>query len=114
MRVQFYRGSIENRPEYAQDSILVYWSVTPEGIFAVTGATREPLPGFDPLQVHDPEMIADLDLTGVDREGLAVLVTSILAGGYLERPGVKNKGEAILFALVNAATQILATNSYDV
>lgn len=113
IRVQFYRGTIENRPEEAQNRILVYWSVTPDGIFAVAGPARELLPGFDPVHVRDPEMITDLDLTGVNREGLAVLVTNILARGYLERPGVKNKGEAVLFALVNEAMQILATNPKD-
>ncbi len=44
-----------------------------------------------------------LDLPGLDREGVEVITGNILKGGYLDMPGVKGKGEAVLFMLVNEA-----------
>ena len=49
------------------------------------------------------DLVAMLDLTGVDLEGMEVLVANILCGGYLEKPGIEDRGEAVLYVLVNEA-----------
>ncbi len=47
--------------------------------------------------------IATLELPGLGREDLDVLITNILTGGYLDKPGVRSAGEAVLYILVNEA-----------
>jgi len=115
MHVTFYKGAIEIRGNSGPGKLVVYWAVAREEVFAVSGPSYEPLADFDPGQAIESEFITELDLTGVDREGLVTMVENILTGGYLDKPGVKGKGEAVLYILVNEALQALIPDSdlYD-
>ena len=111
MRVNFYKGALEISGRSGPEKLVVYWAVAREELFAVSGPSYEPLADFDPGQAIESEVITELDLTGVDREGLVTIVESILTGGYLDKPGVKGKGEAVLYILVNEALQALILDS---
>jgi hypothetical protein len=113
MLVDFYKGALEVGGSSGPQKHVVYWAAVSEEIFAVSAPAYEPIVDFDPAQAVEVDFITDLDLAGVDREGLVTLVGNILTGGYLDKPGVKGKGEAVLYILVNEALQALVPEPED-
>ena len=86
----------------------------------IPSTSNRPVPLASPIRVLllarlrlDVEPVTTLDLPGLDREGVEVITGNILKGGYLDMPGVKGKGEAVLFILVNEAIHELAEIAKD-
>jgi hypothetical protein len=63
--------------------------------------------------IIDSEIIASIDLEGLDEAALRFVVRSILRKGHLSKPGVKGKGDAVLFVLVNEALHDLESLKED-
>jgi len=104
MRVDFCRGFTNSK---TRGRIPTTWAHTPHGILALTEE-----PPYELLILNESDVIVDhtittVDLTGLDEDLTKAIVRNILQGGYLDKPGVKEKGDAVLFMLVNEAMQVL-------
>ena len=110
MMVTFYKGTL--RPETGAE-VAVSWAETDFGVTALVSGSDELVHEPKLEQVTDVEPVTTLDLSGLDREGVEVVIDNILKGGYLDMPGVKGKGEAVLFILVNEALHRLAEIARD-
>ncbi len=100
MNVSFYKGVIRETPgEISYEC----WAETPYGTMVCSDqeALRVGVILSPHIECADP--VTTVDLTGVNLEGLEVLVANILCGGYLDKPGVRNSGESVLYILVNEA-----------
>ncbi len=104
MKVAFFRGTIRNPKG---KNVPGQWAQTPFGAMGLTEGDEPSLHTLDPASLEPLEEIAVVDLTGLDREGVDVIVLNILSGNYLDKPGVKGGGDAVLFILVNEALQVL-------
>jgi len=100
MEVHFCKGSIQ-RPDGGRHECE--WAVTRYGIFALSDRGAHELQNVPAESVVASETIASVDLEGLDEAGLRFVVRSILKRGHLSKPGVKGKGDAVLFVLVNEA-----------
>ena len=100
MRVVFSKGMLQGERgiEYPAS-----WAKTPFGIMSLAKGTDEALQLVDDERIVSEEIVADVDLPGLDRDHLEEIVRSVLAGGFLDKPGIKGKGDAVIFALVNEA-----------
>ncbi len=105
MKVQFYKGVIK---EESGEEVVVHWAVTRFGVSALRHGADDLRNDLPLHEVTRTEPIAEVELTGLDKEGADVLVENILRGGFLDRPGVKDSGEAVLFILVNEVINSLA------
>ena len=109
MWVVFFKGVLQGERgiEYPAS-----WAKTPFGIMTLVLGDDEALQLVDEERIVSEELIAEVDLPGLDRDHLEEIVRSVLAGGFLDKPGIKGKGDAVIFALVNEAlhrmTQIAA------
>ncbi len=104
MRVVFFKGTIRTQVGESREAV---WASTPFG-YVVCASGEEHAHVKDTMDILTQEVITELDLPGVDRAGMETLVSNILTGGYVERAGVKGKGDAILFLLVNEAIHSLS------
>ncbi len=105
MEVEFSKGLMKDP---SGRRIPGWWAVTPFGILAWSGdPKREPEYAQEEI-LSKSETVTTLDLTGLEKDQLEHIVRSILKGGYLDKPGVKHKGEAVFFILVNEALHELS------
>lgn len=100
MEVHFCRGSIQ-KPDGSRHECE--WAVTRLGILALSDRGAHELEVIPPESVVDSETIVTVDLEGLDEAALRFVVRRILKKGHLSKPGVKGKGDAVLFVLVNEA-----------
>jgi hypothetical protein len=110
MKVDFFKGEIvrdKTGPKTA------YWAKTPHNVVAQIGDEIELLEDLNQTKIISEELITSLPLSGLDRAGVETLVINILRGGYLAKPGVKDKGEAVLFILANEAIHELESIQAD-
>lgn len=105
MIVTFYQGTL--RGETGAE-LAVSWAETDFGVTALVSGSDELIHGLTVDHITLVEPVTTLDLPGIDREGIDVIVGDILKGGYLDMPGVRGKGEAVLFILVNEAIHRLS------
>jgi hypothetical protein len=105
MLVTFYKGALRTKDG---SEIAVSWAETDFGVMGLASGSEDLVHEIDTGQITVIEPIAAFDLPGLDSEGVEVVVGSILKGKYLDMPGVKGKGEAVLFVLVNEALHQLA------
>ena len=110
MRVDFYKGEIVRDKTGPK---IAYWAKTPHNVVAQIGDETELLEDLNQAKIVSEELITSLNLPGLDRAGIETIVTSILRGGYLTKPGVKDKGEAVLFILANEAIHELESIEAD-
>jgi hypothetical protein len=110
MVVGFYKGAL--RTETGAD-VAVSWAETGFGMTARVAGADELLHEFNADQLIAAEPIATLELPGLDRDGIEIIVRAVLEGRYLDMPGVKGKGDALLFILVNEALHRLAEIAKD-
>jgi len=103
MKIVFFKGTVRTQ---VGNSSRAAWASTPFG-YMVWDSENERAHLKDTMDILTQEVVTELNLSGVDRAGVDTLVANILAGGYLERTGVKGKGEAVLFLLVNEAIHSL-------
>lgn len=104
MKVDFCRGFLRNK---TRGRIPKDWARTPHGILALTED-----PPYESQFLNESDVIIDhtittVDLTGLDEDLTNTIVRNILQGGYLDKPGVNGKGDAVLFMLVNEAIHVL-------
>jgi hypothetical protein len=99
MRIEFYKGVVRSK---TGEECGASWGKTSLGLMGfVEGTDGVSYEAFDDVLCAD--LIAGFDIPGVDREVVEAIVRTVLTGGYLDRPGVRGKGEAVLFMLVNEA-----------
>lgn len=104
MIVDLFKGLIKD----ASGAELEAWCArTPFGIRAVAIGGPHVVRIVEPDLTAVAEHITSLDLPGLDRESLEFLTDAILQGSYLEKPGVRGKGDAVLFMLTNDALHAL-------
>lgn len=106
--VDFCEGVIELIPG---KKVTAVWAHTPFGIMAVSNDEPDELHVIEPNQILESTIVTTVDLPGLDRDGSEVIVGNILKRGYLRKPHVKDKGEAVLFILVNEAIHQLDAES---
>lgn len=105
MKVVFFKGNIRG---HKGKKVPAQWAQTPFGMMGVAGGDEPALRTLESISLEPLEEIAVVDLTGLDREGVEVIVLNILSGNYLDKPGVKGGGDAVLFILVNEALHVLS------
>jgi hypothetical protein len=110
MIVNFYKGAL--RTETGAE-VTVSWAETDFGVTALVAGSDELVHELDVERLAASELITRIDLPGLDREGIETVTGNILKGGYLDMPGVKGKGEAVLFVLLNEAIHELAEIARD-
>ena len=114
MKVHFYRGA---SGDCGKTEAELVWADTPFGpmVLKEPGSIAvETLPELKPVPGNP---IAAVDLEGLDRDGVELIVGNILARGYLDKPGVQSRDDAVLYVLVNEAIhkleQIAAKEAED-
>jgi hypothetical protein len=105
MIVTFYKGTLRTKD---RADVATFWAETDFGVTGLPSGSDELVHELDMKQMTAVDPVVTLDLPGLDCERMDVIVESILKGGYLDMPGVKGKGEAVLFILVNEAIHRLA------
>jgi len=103
MIVSFFTGTLASPSGEPRDAV---WARTPFGV-TVWRPGDEQAALAERIDIVHEELITTCELPGLDREGMETIVSNILTRGYLEKPGVYGKGEAVLFLLVNEAIHIL-------
>lgn len=98
MKVVFCKGIFRNT---LGELVQASWAETPSSILTLPAQETSGLLHLDPSTVRESEPFVALDLPGLDNETLEVVVENILRRGYLDKPGIRGKDEAILFVLVN-------------
>lgn len=105
MKVTFYKGILQGA---AGEPSQTCWAETPHGIMVCADEEEIRVTVIQPPGVLSSDPVTTVDMTGVDRDGLEVLVANILCRGYLDKPGVRNGGDAVLYILVNEALHQMA------
>ncbi len=100
MRLQFYKITLLNRSGTERD---VYYARLPFGLKILSADEHEVIDSEGSPFAAIGEPIADIDVEGVDSASIEVLAEAILLRGILNKPGIKGKGESVLFVLVNEA-----------
>ena len=104
MRVDFFKGVVQ--AETGEESV-VYWARATSGNVAVFDGTKKTCRLEDQGVIVDEEHVTAIDLPDLDQDLVDAVVKRVLIGGYLKKPGIKDKGEAVLFVVVNEALQQL-------
>jgi hypothetical protein len=102
--VGFFKGTVRTASGECSPAA---WARTPFGLVIAPEEEAGPLCRLDESDIMAEEPVTVLELPGVDQETAEIVVANILAGKYLEKPGVKDKGDAVLFVLVNEALRRL-------
>jgi len=110
MRVHFFKGIV--RGETGRE-LVVHWASTGSGIVSLLEGAADTERNLNIEQVVDVERVATVDLPGLDEEMRETVIRGILLGGYLERPGVRDREDAALFAMLNEALQKLENQPED-
>lgn len=84
------------------------WAVSPFGVRILVKGAESVGRSLAPFHILTEELFADIELPGLDQEGIETIADSLLLGGYLGRDDMKGKGDALLFILVNEALHALA------
>jgi len=98
MEVTFCRGLVRHE---TQGTVHASWACTPFGILCLPDGDDGGLQLIATESIALSEPVADVDLAGADREGVEAIVSAILKGGHLDETGVKDRGEAVLFIMLN-------------
>jgi len=104
MNADFFRAVLkENSASGAQ----VWYAITPFGIRAAKQDRDDIVLDLTMNDLAGVESIATVDLSGLDRDLFEAIVDLILKSGLLGKPGVRRKGDAVLFMLTNEAVHAL-------
>ncbi len=85
------------------DEVIAYWARTDSGDTAILYSAEETFRITDRSVILKEELITSIDLFDLDPDLAQTIIDTILTRGYLKKPGIKDKGEAVLFVLVNEA-----------
>jgi hypothetical protein len=105
MKVDFFRAILR---EDSTSDVRMWCAITPFGVRALKGDEEAILSNLSLEDLSRAESIVTVDLSGLDRVSLEAITDIILKSGLLGKPGVKGKGEAVLFMLANEALHALA------
>jgi hypothetical protein len=100
VRVDFFTGVLRTE---SGDEVVAYWAQTDSGDTAIPDSGEETFRIKDRTAILKEEPITSIDLVDLDQDLAQTIIDTILTRGYLKKPGVKHKGEAVLFVLVNEA-----------
>ena len=100
MKVDFFTGILRTK---TGNEVVAYWAHTDAGDTAILDPAEDTFTIDDRGDILKKELVASLDLFDVDQDSAQAIINTILTRGYLKKPGIKNKGEALLFVLVNEA-----------
>jgi len=89
------------------DEVVAYWARADSGATAILDSTEETFPIKDRTAILKEDLVTSIDLVDLDQDLVETIINTILTRGYLKKPGIKDKGEAVLFVLVNEAIQEL-------
>jgi hypothetical protein len=98
MFVRFYRASTDEEGT----ELDLYWADFGTQCILlmkkrkITKELREVAP-------HANELVTEFELPGLDGDQIEFIVRKILKGRFLEEPGVRGKGDSVLYLLVNEA-----------
>ncbi len=102
MKVDFFTGTL--RTETGNEAVA-YWAHTDSGDTAILDPPEEPFSIKDQSAILKKGLITSIDLLDLEQDLAQTIIDTILTRGYLKKPGIKDKGEAVLFVLVNEALQ---------
>jgi hypothetical protein len=105
MKVGFFRGRVRASDD---KRAKLWWAEAGSEFWIIEEGSEEVTRRLDPPEAVTVERVTELELPGVDAEGIESIIVNVLKGGYLEKPGVKGSGEAVLYMLVNEAIQRLS------
>jgi hypothetical protein len=104
MRIGFFRGWVS---AVGGQAARLWWAHFGNEYWVLEEGVDEVTRGIEHPSASSVERITELELPEIDDEGVETIIVSILKGRYLEKPGVKDSEEAVLFILVNEAIQAL-------
>jgi hypothetical protein len=103
MWVRFKSGTIRKGGEELQ----AFWAESNLG--SKIKIANQPLSQMsDAFEILSEECVTSFELPGIRNDDAEFLIDRILDGNYLEKPGTKGKGDAVLYMLVNEALHELA------
>ncbi len=105
MKIGFFRGRV---PVPDDKGARLWWAQTGAEFWVLEERAEDVTRTSEHPAANAVEHITDLELPDIGDEGMETIIVNVLKGGYLEKPGVKGGGEAVLFMLVNEAIQKLA------
>lgn len=96
MFVRFYRTKTAQEGR----QIDLYWSDfgAPHILLMKEGRITKELKSVPPFP---GELITEFELPGLNAEHVEFITRKILKGGFLKEPGVRGKGDSVLYLLVN-------------
>lgn len=80
---------------------ITSWAETPSGIVTLAHEAGKGLLRIDADSILESDPVVTVNLPGIDDQALETIVENILRRGYLDKPGIRGKDEAVLFVLVN-------------
>jgi len=98
MNLVFCKGIFLNT---SGERVLASWAETPSGILTTPAEGTSGLMRVDPGSIVESDPVVILELPGLDHPAMEAVVENILRRGYLDKPGIRGKDEAIFFVLVN-------------
>jgi hypothetical protein len=102
VEVCFCKGLIRTE---SGSTVRASWAITPFGILCLPEGADEDLAFITSDQIAESEPVTTVDLSGTDLESVEVIVGAVLRGGYLDKVGAKDSGEAALFIMLNELLQ---------
>jgi hypothetical protein len=100
VKVDFFTGVLRTE---TGDEVIAYWARTDSGDTAIPDFAQETFRIKDRTVILKEEPVTSIDLVDLDQDLAQTIINTILTRGYLKKPGIKDKGEAVLFVLVNEA-----------
>jgi hypothetical protein len=104
MKIGFFRGWVS---AVSGREARLWWAHFGNEYWAIEEGFDEVTRGIEHPPASSVERITELELPEIDEEGVETIMLNILKGRFLEKPGVKDSEEAVLFILVNEAIQTL-------
>jgi hypothetical protein len=96
--VQFFEGVLQS-----EDGLItpVVWACSTFGNRIRVGNQVREIEASEIGQLAGANLVAVVDLEGLDSDDTTYVVDAILKGRYCQRPGVREKVDAALYLLVN-------------
>ena len=110
MHVEFFTGVVKTD---SREESRAVWARTPYGCTILMEGKRKPVHASEVTGIVAEDNITSVELPGLDRDMAEIIIAGVLKGGILEKPGIRGKGDAVLFVLLNEALQKLEEASRD-
>lgn len=98
MKLVFCKGTFRGS---TGDRVASTWAETPSGIVALPQDGSSGVVRIGASSVLESDPVVTMDLPGLDEQAMDVVVENVLRRGYLDKPGIRGKDEAVFFVLVN-------------